>query len=61
MTTMRKLRFVLTLLILVLSLGLLLWGLLPLGTENAVIPLGPADLQLPTPEGNLPAGLWFFS
>jgi hypothetical protein len=58
MTTMRKLRLLLTLLILALSLGLLIWGLLPPGTENAVVPLGPADLQLPTPIGNLPAVLW---
>jgi hypothetical protein len=59
MTTMRKLRLLLTLFFLALSLGLLLWGLWPLGTENAVIPLGPADLQLPTPVGGLPMMIWF--
>jgi hypothetical protein len=54
MTTMRKLRVLLTLLLLALSLGLLLWGLLPQGTEFTVIPLGPEGLQIPTPTGWLP-------
>jgi hypothetical protein len=35
--------------ILVLSLGLLVWGLLPARREIRTQPISPTELQLPTP------------
>ncbi len=51
MSRMRKIRLLLTLLLLVLSLCLLVWGFMPPGTESTVVPLQPDALQLPTPTG----------
>ena len=46
---MRRLRIVLGIIILILSLSLLIWGLLPLRREVRTQPVSPTDLQLPTP------------
>lgn len=46
---MRRLRIVLGIIILILSLSLLIWGLLPLRREVRTQPISPTDLQLPTP------------
>lgn len=46
---MRRLRIVLGIIILVFSLSLLIWGLLPLRREVRTQPISPTDLQLPTP------------
>jgi hypothetical protein len=45
----KKLRLALALLLLLLSLSLLVWASLPTLTESRVLPIPPADLQLPTP------------
>jgi hypothetical protein len=46
---MRRLRIVLGIGILILSIALLLWGLLPARREVRTQPISPADLQLPAP------------
>jgi hypothetical protein len=46
---MRRIRIILGIGILVLSLALLLWGLLPARREIRTQPISPADLQLPVP------------
>ena len=46
-----RLRQLLGLLILLISLALLLWGLWPMGTEVRTLPVQPVDLSLPTPVG----------
>lgn len=46
---MRRLRIVLGIVVLILSLSLLIWGLLPLRREVRTQPISPTDLQLPTP------------
>lgn len=45
----RRLRILLGLLILILSLTLLIWGFMPLDRIRRTSPIPPADLQLPTP------------
>lgn len=45
----RRLRRILGILILLLSLALLAWGFWPVGYENLAIPVPPESLQLPTP------------
>jgi hypothetical protein len=45
----RKVRIILGLLILLVSLSLLVWGFLPARRETRVQPIPPAELQLPTP------------
>lgn len=46
---MRRLRIALGIVILMISLSLLIWGLLPLCHEVRTQPISPTDLQLPTP------------
>lgn len=46
---MRPLRIALGIVVLILSLALLVWGLLPLRREVRIQPISPTDLQLPTP------------
>ena len=43
------------LLILLVSLALLCWGLWPFGHLVQTVPLRPTDMQLPPPDGLLPA------
>lgn len=50
---MRRLRIVLGIIILILSLSLLIWGLLPMRREVRTQPISPTDLQLPTPTSSL--------
>ncbi|NWG05546.1 MAG: hypothetical protein HXY35_02540 [Chloroflexi bacterium] len=45
----RKTRILLGLFILILSLSLLVWALLPARHETRIQPIAPSDLQLPTP------------
>lgn len=46
---MRRVRVVLGMTILILSLALLIWGLLPARREVRTQPISPMELQLPTP------------
>ncbi len=46
---MRRLRIIIGISIFVLSIALLIWGLMPLGTIRRTQPISPEDLQLPTP------------
>jgi len=43
--------------ILLISLGLLLWGLWPFSHAVQSLPIPPAELRLPTPQGFAPE--WF--
>ncbi|MBN1450129.1 MAG: hypothetical protein JW963_03865 [Anaerolineales bacterium] len=45
----RKIRLVLAILILTLSLALLVWGLWPNLVETRILPVDPGQMQLPTP------------
>jgi hypothetical protein len=45
----RRIRRLLGVLILLLSVAMLLWGLWPVGYESLSIPVPPESLQLPTP------------
>lgn len=45
----RRLRILLGILILTLSLALLIWGFMPLGRITRTQPISPSDMQLPTP------------
>jgi hypothetical protein len=46
---MRRVRVLLGITILIVSLALLVWGLLPARRETRVQPISPTELQLPTP------------
>ena len=46
---MRRVRIILGMAILILSLSLLVWGLLPSRHEIRTQPISPTELQLPTP------------
>jgi hypothetical protein len=48
---------ILALIILVASVLLLIWGLMPLLYESRVVPIPPGDLQLPSP-GAFLLGNW---
>jgi hypothetical protein len=37
--------------IILLSLAMLIWGLLPPAIETQILPIYPSDLQLPQPAG----------
>lgn len=49
----QTLRRAIGLLILLVSLGILLWSLWPLGANTQVVPIAPTYMQLPTPQGHL--------
>jgi hypothetical protein len=49
----RKLRILIGILILALSLALLIWGFMPLERVTRTQPISPLDLQLPTPSSLL--------
>jgi len=51
---MRRVRIILGMIILMLSIILLLWGFLPARHEVQSQPISPTDLQLPTPASFLP-------
>lgn len=46
---MRRIRIVIGVLILVISIALLIWGFKPLRREIRTEPIAPSELQLPTP------------
>ena len=46
---MRRVRIAAGIAILILSIGLLIWGLLPARREVRTQPISPTDLQLPVP------------
>jgi len=50
----RRIRILLGVLILVISISLLIWGFAPTRRETRVQPIAPSELQLPTPETRLP-------
>jgi hypothetical protein len=56
---MRRVRILLGMLILILSIILLLWGFLPARHEIRTQPVSPTDLQLPTPASFLPQPILF--
>jgi hypothetical protein len=47
--SMRRMRIVLGVIIVILSIALLIWGLLPTRREVRTQPISPTELQLPTP------------
>ena len=49
----RRLRIVLGMVILTVSISLLIWGYKPLERETRIQPIAPSDLQLPTPISHL--------
>jgi len=53
-----RLRRLLGLLILLISLALLIWGMWPFGKAVQTLPVLPSDMQLPTPGGFLPLIAW---
>jgi hypothetical protein len=55
----RRLRILLGILILAISLSLLVWGFLPARRETRVQPIPPAELQLPTPASFFPQPITF--
>lgn len=46
---MRRVRIFVGITILILSIALLVWGMLPARRETRLQPISPTDLQLPTP------------
>lgn len=52
----RRIRRIVGIIILLLSLALLIWGFWPLAQVTRVIPVPPSDMQLPTPQS-----LWWAS
>ena len=46
---MRRMRILLGVIIVIVSVALLVWGLLPARREVRTQPISPAELQLPTP------------
>ncbi len=46
----RKLRRVLGIVILLISLALLIWSFWPLAQASRLVPVPPAEMQLPTPQ-----------
>jgi hypothetical protein len=51
---MRRIRVILGIVILSISIGLLIWGLLPARREVRTQPISPTELQLPTPISSSP-------
>ena len=45
----RRIRVILGIIILAVSISLLIWGLIPPEREIRTQPISPSDLQLPTP------------
>ncbi|HXQ33817.1 MAG TPA: hypothetical protein VN843_07390 [Anaerolineales bacterium] len=50
----RRIRILLGIIILTISIALLIWGYAPTLYETRVQPISPSELQLPTPEAFLP-------
>ena len=45
----RKLRLILAIIILTISISLLIWGLAPARRETRIQDISPSEMQLPTP------------
>ena len=56
----RKIRILLGIIILTISISLLVWGFAPARHETRIQPISPDALQLPTPETFLPSGVSVF-
>jgi len=56
----RRIRILLGIIILIVSIGLLIWGYAPSLYETRVQPIPPSELQLPTPEAFLPVNRLVF-
>ena len=50
----RKIRLLFAVLIVILSCALLIWGLMPDARETLIQPIGPDQMQLPTPASFTP-------
>ncbi len=50
---MRKIRRIVGIVILLISLTLLIWGFWPLARASRIIPVPPSEMQLPTPQSLL--------
>jgi hypothetical protein len=50
---MRRARVIVGILILIFSIALLIWGILPARRESRTQPISPTELQLPTPSSLL--------
>jgi len=46
---MKKIRLILTIIILTISITFLMWGFLPNRTETRIQEISPQEMQLPTP------------
>jgi hypothetical protein len=46
---MRRIRILVGVILLILSLVLLIWGFMPSRRETRIQPISPTELQLPTP------------
>ena len=46
----RRLRLILAIIILTISISLLIWGLAPSRRETRIQEISPSEMQLPTPE-----------
>jgi hypothetical protein len=57
----RRIRVLIGIALLAISLSLLIWGFAPLRREVRTQPVSPADLQLPTPESFRFDAPWGFS
>ncbi len=53
----KKVRRTLIIILLLISLGLLIWGFYPFDQVTQSVPLPPGELELPTPSGFL-LGIW---
>jgi hypothetical protein len=54
----KRLRRILGILILLISLVILIWGLWPFAVQVRSVPVSPTEMQLPTPAGLLPGAAW---
>lgn len=54
----QKIRRLIGIVILLISLALLIWGLWPFGDLVRTVPIDPQDMQLPTDEGLLLELFW---
>ena len=49
----RRVRIIIGIIVLTVSITLLIWGFKPLGREIRIQPISPSELQLPTPSSFL--------
>lgn len=51
----RRIRIIIGIMILAVSIAVLMWGFAPTWHEIRTQPISPTELQLPTPESRLPS------